>query len=159
MHLHWLLQFNWNLNSQQNTVIQSGFSSQFVYSTNKRVFVDSSVSWTNTLIPLSAQYPFQSAAQTLWLQRVGGRPNGRLTDLLSWEGEGDIIGWRSGQVWPSCQGPLHPEQKMVWQVWQDTAEGWPSVLGCTLHTAWHSNTGHHALLGSSFTPAGNNVDC
>lgn len=79
--------------------------------------------------------------------------SGWLTDLLSREGDGDIMGWRSGQVWPSCQGPLHPEQKTARQVGHGTAAGRPSVLGCRLHTAWHSSTGHQALLGSNFTPA------
>lgn len=64
------------------------------------------------------------------------------------------MGWRSGQVWPSCQGPLQPEQKTVRQVEQLTAAGRPSVLGCRLHTAWHSSTGHQALVGSSVTPGG-----
>lgn len=47
--------------------MQSWFSYQLVC-----FFADSSESWTNTLILLSAQYHFQSAAQTLWPQAVGG---------------------------------------------------------------------------------------
>lgn len=87
------------------------------------------------------------------LGRAGGLLPEQLTDLLPWEGEGDIMGWRSGQVCPSCQGPLHPEQKTVRQAGQGTSRGRPSVPGCTLHTAWQSSAGHQALLGSSFTPA------
>lgn len=68
--------------------------------------------------------------------------------------EGDIMGCCSEQAWPSSQAPLQAEQKTARQVVHGTAPGWPSVLGCRLQTAWHSSTGHQALLGSSFTPAG-----
>lgn len=68
------------------------------------------------------------------------------------------MGWCSGQLWPSCQGRLHPEQKTVWHFVHGTAVGRPSVLGCTLHTDWHSSTGHQALLGSNFTPTERKIE-
>lgn len=63
------------------------------------------------------------------------------------------MGCCSEQAWPSRQASLQAEQKTARQVEQGTAPGRPSLLGCRLHTAWHSSTGHQALLGSSFTAA------
>ena len=65
-----------------------------------------------------------------------------------------MMGSVSEQLWSwPPQGPRQVEQKTVWQVGQGTEVGTPSVvLGLRLHTAWHSRTGHQALLGSSFTP-------
>lgn len=63
------------------------------------------------------------------------------------------MGCRSEQAWPSRQASLQAEQKTARQEAQGTAPGRPSGLGCRLHTAWHSRTGHQALLASSFTPA------